>query len=277
MMVRNAVLPLLAAAIATVIVNGQEPSCPPTLDLSVEIDSSATLHYAIVPPYLCGRLEVDNDDAEGWIGLGFTENGMMMGSQAIIGIPAQGTVLKYDLTYVATPMENAKQTLTGTSIAVASIDGLVIMEFVKLMEEDGEVPIVIGENRFLQAKGPMELGYHTNGRISTTITLEGSDGAVITDDVENETVAPTYASSNADTPFGTTPVPSPVDAPAEDVSVDAPAEDISENTDANTSDFDVPVDIPAENPPPAGKSDGTMTWFLPIKISFSITWLVVLW
>jgi hypothetical protein len=69
MMVRNAALPLLAAAIATVIVNGQ---CPATLDLSVEIGSSATLYYAIAPPYLCGRLEVDNDDAEGWIGLGFS-------------------------------------------------------------------------------------------------------------------------------------------------------------------------------------------------------------
>ena len=250
----NAVLPLLlVAAIATFIVNGQESSCPPTLDLSVEIDSSATLYYAIAPPYLCGRLEVDNDDAEGWIGLGFSENGMMMGSQAIIGIPAQGTVLKYDLTYVATPMDNAKQTLTGTSIAVASIDGLVIMEFVKLMEEDGEVPIIIGENRFLQAKGPMELGYHTNGRVSTTITLEGSNIAVVADDFENETLAPTYASS-----FATTPVPSPVDASTEDVSVDAP----TENAKNDATPAEVPVDTPAENPPPAEKSDGTVTWSL---------------
>ena len=250
MMVRNAVLPLLlAAAIATVIVNGQESSCPPTLDLSVEIDSSATLYYAIAPPYLCGRLEVDNDDAEGWIGLGFSENGMMTGSQAIIGIPAQGTVLKYDLTYVATPMDNAKQTLTGTSIAVASIDGLVIMEFVKLMEEDGEVPIIIGENRFLQAKGPMELGYHTNGRVSTTITLEGSNIAVVADDFENETLAPTSS-------FATTPVPSPVDASTEDANNDAtPAE--------------VPMDTPAE------KSDGTVTCSLSFKISFSIILFVI--
>ena len=266
-MMGNAVLPLLlVAAIATFIVNGQESSCPPTLDLSVEIDSSTTLYYAIAPPYLCGRLEVDNDDAEGWIGLGFSENGMMMGSQAIIGIPAQGTVLKYDLTYVATPMDNAKQTLTGTSIAVASIDGLVIMEFVKLMEEDGEVPIIIGENRFLQAKGPMELGYHTNGRVSTTIMLEGSNIAVVADDFENETLAPTYASS-----FATTPVPSPVDASTEDVSVDAPTENA--NNDATPA--EVPVDTPAENPPPAEKSDGTVTWSLSIKISFSIILFVV--
>ena len=265
MMVRNAVLPLLlAAAIATVIVNGQESSCPPTLDLSVEIDSSATLYYAIAPPYLCGRLEVDNDDAEGWIGLGFSENGMMTGSQAIIGIPAQGTVLKYDLTYVATPMDNAKQTLTGTSIAVASIDGLVIMEFVKLMEEDGEVPIIIGENRFLQAKGPMELGYHTNGRVSTTITLEGSNIAVVADDFENETLAPTSS-------FATTPVPSPVDASTEDVSVDAPTENA--NNDATPA--EVPMDTPAENPPPAEKSDGTVTCSLSFKISFSIILFVI--
>ena len=269
-MVRNAVLPLLAAAIATVIVNGQESSrsCPATLDLSVEIDDGTMLYYAIVPPYLCGRLEVEHEDGEGWIGLGFSGSTKMDDGWAIVGIPAEGTVLKYDLTYVATLMDNAKQTLTGTSIT-SSGDGLVIMEFVKLMEEDGEVPIVIGENRFIQAKGPMELGYHTNGRISTTVTLEGSDVAVVADDFENETVAPTYASSNAASSFATTPVPSPVDAPTEDVSVDAPTEDAK--NDANTSPAEVPVDTPAEeNPPPAEKNDGIVIWLLPINISFSI-------
>jgi hypothetical protein len=112
----------------------------------------------------------------------------------------------------------------------------------------------------------MELGYHTNGRVSTTIALEGGNIAVVADDFENETLAPTYASS-----FPTTPVPSPVDASTEDVSVDAP----TENAKNDATPAEVPVDTPAENPPPAEKSDGTVTCSLSIKISFSIILFVV--
>ena len=55
MMMRTAVL---LTAISTAIAS----SCPTTLDLSVEIDDGTMLYYAIVPPYLCGRLEVEHED-----------------------------------------------------------------------------------------------------------------------------------------------------------------------------------------------------------------------
>ena len=151
-------------------------TCPDTLDQSAIIDSSATLYYAVVPSdpagsgngLLCGRLEVEDQD--GWIGIGFSADGLMTGSQAVIGIPADGTVLKYDLTYTAAPMSDDRQTLTGTSIAEA--DGRLIMEFAKLLVEEGEVAILEGaENRFIHARGPSELGYHTNGRTSASVVL----------------------------------------------------------------------------------------------------------
>ena len=269
---------VLLTAISTAIA-----SCPTTLDLSVEIDDGAMLYYAIVPPYLCGRLEVEHEDGEGWIGLGFSGSGTMDGGWAIVGIPAEATVLKYDLFHdVATAMDTTKQTLTGTSIT-SSGDGLVVMEFVTLMEEDGEVPILVGENPVLFSYGGAEFGMHTHDA-HPTITLEtrsteavatddtvAADDAVATDDFENETYAPTYASSNAASSFPTTPVPSPVDASTEDVSVDAPTENA--NNDATPA--EVPVDTPAENPPPAEKSDGTVTCSLSIKISFSIILFVV--
>jgi hypothetical protein len=251
---------VLLTAISTAIA-----SCPTTLDLSVEIDDGTMLYYAIVPPYLCGRLEVEHEDGEGWIGLGFSGSTKMDDGWAIVGIPAEATVLKYDLFHdVATAMDTTKQTLTGTSIT-SSGDGLVVMEFVTLMEEDGEVPILVGENPVLFSYGGAEFGMHTHDA-HPTITLEGSNIAVVADDVENETLAPTYASS-----FATTPVPSPVDASTEDVSVDAP----TENAKNDATPAEVPVDTPAENPPPAEKSDGTVTCSLSIKISFSMILFVV--
>jgi hypothetical protein len=147
-------------------------ACPDTLGQSAVIDPAATLYYAVVPSdpadagngVFCGRLEAVND---GWVGIGFSPDGLMAGSQAVVGVPEEGTVLKYDLTTTATPMDGARQTLTGTSIAV--VDGLVIMRFEKLLVEDGEVPILEDAvNRFIHARGPPgALGYHgPEGRIS---------------------------------------------------------------------------------------------------------------
>ncbi len=150
-------------------------TCPNTLDQSMEIDSSATLYYAVVPSQpagsgnglLCGRLQAEND---GWIGIGFSANGSMAGSQAIIGIPSAGTVLKYDLTITATPLSENGQTLSGTSIA--EVDGMVVIEFTKLLVEEGEVPILEGaENTFIYAAGRDELGYHFFRRSSFVVAL----------------------------------------------------------------------------------------------------------
>ncbi len=140
------------------------------------IDPLATLYYAVVPSdpsdagngVFCGRLEAVSD---GWVGVGFSPDGNMAGSQAVVGVPGDGTVLKYDLTAgAAAPMDGARQTLTGTSVAES--DGTVTMRFVKLLVEDGEVPIVEGaENNFIHARGPPgALGYHgTDGRIFVVV------------------------------------------------------------------------------------------------------------
>jgi hypothetical protein len=157
---------LLLAANASSRMVGAQPSCPDTLDRHEEIDSKATLYYAVVPSnpagsgngLLCGRLEAEND---GWIGIGFSTNGMMRGSNAVIGIPAEGTILKYDLASGAvTLVDDDRQTLNGTSIA--NEDGMVTMEFAKLLVEDGEIEIKeYGNNNFIHARGGFELGYHT--------------------------------------------------------------------------------------------------------------------
>ena len=151
-------------------------TCPDSLDQSMEIGID-TLYYAVVPSQpagsgnglLCGRLETEDHD--GWISIGFSADGSMAGSQAIIGVPSAGTVLKYDLTSTATPMSEDRQTLSGTSLT--EVNGMVIIEFTKLLIEDGEVPILEGaENTFIYARGHNELGYHgVYGRGSFGVAL----------------------------------------------------------------------------------------------------------
>jgi len=148
--------------------------CRDTVGIIKEIDPIATLYYAVVPSeegydngILCGRLEVEID---GWIGLGFSPSGNMANSQAVIGIPDEDTVLKYDLAIGrATPMNEDRQTLRDTSIEI--VDGKTTMSFTKLLVEDGEVRIEEeGDNTFLFAWGGSTLGYHMS-RKSFTIDL----------------------------------------------------------------------------------------------------------
>jgi hypothetical protein len=69
----------------------------------MEIHSNATLYYYIVLTNMaelgsglfCGHLEAKSD---GWISIRFVSDGLMTGSQAIISIPSEGTILKYHWT-----------------------------------------------------------------------------------------------------------------------------------------------------------------------------------
>jgi len=153
--------------------------CPPTLDRSIDIDTTATLYYAIVPSkpvgselnngLLCARLEVTNDDDNdsGWIGLAISTNGGMVDSEAIIGLPEDESVLKYDMKWTSpsgvTPMDDDKQTLRDTSFEEDE-DGKMIMKFTKMLVEEDENEISIveeGMNIFLYAQGyDRELDFH---------------------------------------------------------------------------------------------------------------------
>jgi hypothetical protein len=106
----------------------------------------------------------------------------MWGSQAVIGLIDGGTVLKYDLTNDATVADGARQTLSGTSIRRSQDGSTVVMEFAKLLVEEGEVPIISsgddggGEgNSFLHARGSGDgLGYH-DVRVSFVVDLAADD------------------------------------------------------------------------------------------------------
>lgn len=93
---------------------------------------------------------------EGWVAIGITNgDGIMVGSEAVIGFPDSGKVLKYSMSqYVnagVLPMRDEQQTLIETS--VVQEEGKTTMKFTKLLNETGEIPIAIGANTFIGAFG----------------------------------------------------------------------------------------------------------------------------
>jgi hypothetical protein len=115
----------------------------------------------------------------GWVGIAFADNGgFMVGSEAVIGLPETGEVLKFDLagktTSTVTPMATEKQTLIGASIVQDSSS--TTLTFTKRMVEDGEIPIVFGSNTFLAAYSASNaLGIHSN-RDSFALDLSAPGG-----------------------------------------------------------------------------------------------------
>jgi hypothetical protein len=146
--------------------------CPDELVQSTTLhDGILTFKYAIVvspsspdEDLICARLE--RSDVEGYIGFGISTNGTMNGGMGIIGLPGDGTVMKYNLSGDRSVelMSDEKQTLMDTSISQE--DGVTIMEFTKYLREDGEnVILANGENTFVYALGAInELLYHSSGR-----------------------------------------------------------------------------------------------------------------
>ena len=105
-------------------------------------------------------------DGEAWVGIAFSNNGQMVGSEAVIGIPdGQKVPRKYhQYSYALSdvvPMDTAAQTLTDATVTINDV-GQTIMKFTKLMKETGEIEIsMVGEMGFLWAVGSsIELGYH---------------------------------------------------------------------------------------------------------------------
>ena len=99
------------------------------------------------------------------------------------GIPGSG-VSKYFMagktTSQVNEMPESQQTLTDTSV---EFDGQqTVMKFTKIMDEPGEVPIVVGDNTFLWAYGSSPtLAYHANRNAFALDLSSGSDSSGMDD------------------------------------------------------------------------------------------------
>jgi hypothetical protein len=101
----------------------------------------------------------------GWIAMAFSESTSMIPNSAIIALPDENIVQKYDLSSKSlpgvTPLDTTFQTLIDTS--VTQVDGMTVMTFTKPLIESGEVTVVPGKNQFNWAVGSSNsLSYHAN-------------------------------------------------------------------------------------------------------------------
>ena len=165
-----------SSSIATTTIPTSTSICPPTLDATYEIDDGITLHYAIYNGMFCARVTAKNDGSS-WMGFGFSPDGLMDGSVAVIGVPGNDPPLKYRLTSSAIVMDDDEQTLPYAKLYANDDDdgdGYMSMEFAKILEEEGEVFIIPNaENRMIYAMGDGDVGYHYM-RTSFVIDLASS-------------------------------------------------------------------------------------------------------
>lgn len=149
------------------------PTSSPTEEVwqSRQLTSSAVFNYKVNESEGTFSGELVLDDEVGWMAIGMSEDGRMVGSDAVIGTE-DGLVQKY---YLRAKWGNAArvsraQTLTDTSIEI--VDGQTIMKFTKAISEDGEKEITPGiDNTFLFAFGYGGLSYHGRNRMSFTLEL----------------------------------------------------------------------------------------------------------
>jgi len=111
---------------------------------------------------------------ESWISIGFTKgNGMMIGADAVVGLPDSGEVKKYSMSSYdnigVVPMPEEQQTLIEATIVQE--DGNTRMQFTKILNEIGEVPIAIGANTFIGAFGFGNMFFYHDKRDSFDIDL----------------------------------------------------------------------------------------------------------
>ena len=176
--------------------------CPSTLPTFETFDEFTFYYALLLPPttgdsnnksggILCARLEVTNNNSNGWIGFALSSNGQMSGSTAIIGIPSEedNRVQKYSL-YSYGANLSSQQTLRDTSLTLQE-DGTMIMTFTKLLNQDTDEEVEIQLNgqmtNVLFAKGSSEtLGFHEK-KISGEIQFD--NGIIVQEGTTATTVS----------------------------------------------------------------------------------------
>merc|ERR1712176_250467 len=143
----------------------------PLYDKYNQITPFLALHWSVSDNLLFGSLRYEGI---GWLSLGFSMDGSMVGSSAIIGQPdlaleeKSSSVSKFNLhsklIHGVIPMEQDEQTLINATVCQDT--NFTILTFIKkLNEANGEIPISSsGKNIFLWAIGRSNsMGHHKAG------------------------------------------------------------------------------------------------------------------
>ena len=136
-----------------------------------------------------------------WLSFGFSNTLLMVPNIAVIGLPEEGTVLKYDMVSRAlegvTPLSDDQQTLMDESITQK--DGLTTLKFTQYLDDLVDVPVIAGPMTYIWAYGignPLATSHSLKGRGGTTSTFTeclkvGETAAPIPEATEPPTASPT--------------------------------------------------------------------------------------
>jgi len=142
------------------------------LQATIEREGGA-LEMVLTTDETAGTITVEMTYAgEAWIAFGFSEEGLMPGSKAVIALPDSNTALQYDLNdrSLNDVVPFSTQTLLDSS--VSQENGVTTMTFTKLLEEPGELPISLTDSIFLYAIGfDNTLAVH---QIRAAVTVNGN-------------------------------------------------------------------------------------------------------
>eukprot|EP00562_Extubocellulus_spinifer_P018912 CAMPEP_0178580138 /NCGR_PEP_ID=MMETSP0697-20121206/22459_1 /TAXON_ID=265572 /ORGANISM="Extubocellulus spinifer, Strain CCMP396" /LENGTH=718 /DNA_ID=CAMNT_0020215639 /DNA_START=59 /DNA_END=2215 /DNA_ORIENTATION=- len=188
---------------------------------SVQLADDVLMSYVIKTPddaVAPATISVDMEfDVETWVSFGYSpdDKGKMIGSEAIIGLPLDGTVQKYHMNSEKVegvfPRAESEQTLQDSEVWQSA--GKTYLRFTKELVEPGEIPINSqGINYFMWAYGyENELGLHDKktgaGAFSLDVTscvppvvqptLPPTDPPVEDVMVQDPTASPTRAPKEA--------------------------------------------------------------------------------
>jgi hypothetical protein len=140
-------------------VKAQEIDCPLQSEISLLKNGGLTMNHVMNPVNETLTVELIYE-GEGWLGFGFSTNGRMVGSSAVIGLPDEPlgptNPGKYSLAGESVGavqlVPDEEQTLTDTSITQNSTH--TTLRFTKSLVEDGELTInAYDQNTFIYATG----------------------------------------------------------------------------------------------------------------------------
>lgn len=200
---------LYTALLTLTLLGESRGQCPTELTGVETITSTMTMYYELVlpdsaPGMLCARIEAQS---EAWLGWGINPSGEMIGGESVIGLPDEGTVLKYNLFAESmdgvVAMDDALQTLMETSIVQEN--GMTIMSFAKYLDEDQYGIFESGRpNSFIWAVGSSNsLGYHAD-RGNFELEFAGADATSTSSSSASVTTSPFVTSSAGSTVMGFT-------------------------------------------------------------------------
>eukprot|EP00904_Undaria_pinnatifida_P013446 jgi/Undpi1/9231/HiC_scaffold_26.g11689.m1 len=118
-----------------VVSDGSCASSDPDYDFEVSPSQSLALLWRVVDDGKSVSVKAIYE-GEGWLGVGFSEDGAMAGSDAVIGLPASLTALEYDMDDYSTPVVALEQEITNATITQDG--GVTTLTFVRPLKPAGD-------------------------------------------------------------------------------------------------------------------------------------------